>query len=182
VQRENPTHVQRIPKSLEYLRIYALEMAYIEPPQQSEAPRAFRARVYETLRTIQLATNKPRDVRITLHYPTTDWDRVWSNLHATWAANAIKVNWFRVMYDILPTNERLHTIQLTDSAHCSTCGERDTIMHRITDCGEGRKYGNGRENVSPGYCAWIRPGFPKSGPFDRSSIYGHHDVVGQYSG
>jgi hypothetical protein len=136
-KRGNPPHVQRIPKSLEYLRIYALEMAYVEPQQQTEAPRAFRRRVYETLRTIQLATNKPRDVRIMLLYPTTDWDRVWSNLHSTRAADAIKANWFRMIHDILPTNERLHTIRLTDSALCSTCGERDTLMHRITECGEG---------------------------------------------
>jgi hypothetical protein len=138
-KRGNSARVQRTPKSLEYLRIYALEMAYVKPPQQSEAPRAFRRRVYETLRAIQLATNSPRDVRIVLLYPTADWDRVWSNLHATWAADAIKANWFRVIYDTLPTNERLHTIRLTDSALYSTCGERDTIMHRITECGEGRE-------------------------------------------
>jgi hypothetical protein len=95
--------------------------------------------VYETMRTILLATKKPRDVRITLLYPKTDWGRVWSNVHATWAADAIKANWFRVIHDILPTNERLHTIRLTDSALCSTFGERDTITHRITECGEGRE-------------------------------------------
>jgi hypothetical protein len=67
-------------------------MAYVEPEQQTEAPRAFRRRMYETLRKIELATNKPRDVHIMLLYPTTDWDRVWSNLHATWEAEAIKVN------------------------------------------------------------------------------------------
>ena len=59
--------------------------------------------MYETLRTIKLATDPPRNVRITMLYPTTDWDRVWSNLHATWAADAIKVNWFKVIHDILPT-------------------------------------------------------------------------------
>jgi hypothetical protein len=138
-KRRNPPHIQRIPKRLEYLRIYALEMAYVEPPQQTEAPRAFRRRVYETLRTIQLATNKPRDVRIMLLYPTTDWNRLWSNLLATWAADAIKAKWFRVIHDILPTNERLNTIRLTDSALCSQCGERDTLLHRITECGEGRE-------------------------------------------
>jgi hypothetical protein len=51
----------------------------------------------------------------------------------------LKANWFRVIHDILPTKKRLHTIRLTDSALCSTCGERDTIMHRITECGEGRE-------------------------------------------
>jgi hypothetical protein len=120
---ENPPHIQSIPKSIEYLRIYPLEMAYVEPPQQSEAPRAFR-RMYEMLRTTQLAINKHRDVRITLLYPTTDWDRVWSKLRATWAADAIRAKWFRMIHDILPTNERLHTIRLTDSVVCSTYGER----------------------------------------------------------
>jgi hypothetical protein len=137
--RGNPRHVQRIPKSLEYLRIHALEMAYVEHPKQSESLRAFRTRLYGTLRTMKLATNKRRDVRNTLLYPTTDWDRVWSNLHETWASDVIKANWFKVIHDILLTNERLHTIRLTNSVLFSTCGERDTTMHRITECGEGRK-------------------------------------------
>jgi len=122
MQRGNPPHVQRIPKSVDYLRICALEMADIEAPKHTATPRAFRTRVYETLHTTRLKTNTPRDVRITLLYPT-DWKRAWSNLHASWAADAIKANWFRMIHDILPTNERLHTIRLTDSALCSTCGE-----------------------------------------------------------
>jgi hypothetical protein len=113
-----------------------------------------------------------------LLYPTTDWDRVWSNLHATWAADAIKAKWFRVIHDILPTNEWLHTIRLTDSALCVTCGERDTPMHRITECGEGREIWEWTRKL----IAWIQSGFPTSGPFDRSSIHGHHDAIGQYSG
>jgi hypothetical protein len=78
-------------------------------------------------------------MHITLLYPTTDWDRVWLNLHATWAVDALKANWFRVIHDILPTNEQLQNIWLKDSALCSTCGEQDTIMHRIRECGEGRE-------------------------------------------
>jgi hypothetical protein len=34
---------------------------YVEHPQRIVAPRAFRTTVHETLGTIQLATNKPRD-------------------------------------------------------------------------------------------------------------------------
>jgi hypothetical protein len=134
----NLPHVQRIPKSLEYFPIYALGMAYVEHPQQTEAPLAFRRKLYETLRTTKLTTNKPIDVRIVLFYPTTDWDRIWSNLHATCAADAIKANWLRVIHVFLPTNERLYTIHLTDSVLCSKLGERYTIMHKITECGEGR--------------------------------------------
>jgi hypothetical protein len=45
--------------------------------------------------------------------------------------------WYKVIYDMLPTNERLHTIKLSNSAQCRKCGDKDTIMHRLTDCGTG---------------------------------------------
>jgi hypothetical protein len=72
-ERGNPPHIEGIPRRLEYLRIYAMEKAYVEPPRQGKAPRTFRARVYETLRRIKLEANPPRNVRITMTYPTTDW-------------------------------------------------------------------------------------------------------------
>jgi hypothetical protein len=61
-----------------------------------------------------------------MRYPTTDWGRVWANLHTTWAEDAIKVNWFKVIHDILPTNERLHAIRLTGTPLCPNCGEHDS--------------------------------------------------------
>jgi len=88
-------------------------MAYVHPPKQSETAKAFRQRVYRTLRTTAVADNSPKDMRITLLYPTTDWARVWTNLHGTWVSKAIKANWYTVIHDILPNNERSHTIRLT---------------------------------------------------------------------
>jgi hypothetical protein len=120
------------------LHIYARDKAYIETPKQGEPPRTCRARIYETLRRIKLAANPPRNVRITMRYPTTDWGVVWANLHATWAADSIKVNWFKVIHDILPTNERLHAIGPTGTPLCPNCGENDTVMHKIIECGEGQ--------------------------------------------
>jgi hypothetical protein len=130
-QRGNPPHVEGIPRKLEYLRIYDMDNAYVEPPKQGEPPRTSRTRIYETLRRIKLTANPPRNVRITMRHPTTNWGRVWANLHATWAADAIKVNWFKVIHDILPTNERLYTIRLTGTPLCLNCGEHDTVIHRI---------------------------------------------------
>jgi hypothetical protein len=58
-------------------------------------------------------------------YPTTDWERVLANLHATWAADSIKVNWFKIIHDILLTNERLHAIRLAGSPRCSNFHAQD---------------------------------------------------------
>jgi hypothetical protein len=48
-QHHNPPHITRIPVQLDYLRQYARDMAYIEPPNRTEATRTFKKRIYETL-------------------------------------------------------------------------------------------------------------------------------------
>ena len=87
------------------------------------------------LRRIKMAPN----VRITMMCPTADWERLWANLHATWASDSMKINWIKVIRDILPRNERLHAIRLAGSPHCSNCREHDTVLHMIIECGEGRE-------------------------------------------
>lgn len=126
-----------IPKTLEYLHIYVLRMTYTDLPRQGETPRMLGHKVYETLRTISTAGNRPRDKRITQLHPTTYWKRVWKNLHATWSSDVVKAVWYTVIHDILPTNERLHIIRLTCPNVCRTCGE-DTCNHQINECGEGK--------------------------------------------
>jgi len=41
-QEGNPPNILRIPRTLEYLRLYALEWAYLEPKTQDETPRHFK--------------------------------------------------------------------------------------------------------------------------------------------
>jgi hypothetical protein len=83
------------------------------------------------------ASNPPRVMRIIQLYPSADWERIWTNLHECWTTEAIKINWCMVIHDILPTNERLHKIQLVGSPLCGHCGEPNTVQHRVTACGEG---------------------------------------------
>ena len=37
--------------------------------------------------TTAMAENVPREMRLIQIHPTTDWARVWENLHATWASD-----------------------------------------------------------------------------------------------
>ena len=41
--------------------------------------------------------------------------------------------------DILPTNERLHRIRIAPTYKCRHCDGQDTILHRLTECGEGER-------------------------------------------
>ena len=45
----NPQHVGRIPVHLAYLREYARDMAYIDPPTRTEASRNFKRRIGHTV-------------------------------------------------------------------------------------------------------------------------------------
>jgi hypothetical protein len=126
------SHVRRIPKTPRN------GLHTRRPSRQGETPRALRHRIYGTLRKISMAGNRHRDMRITQLQPTIDWTRVWKNLHATWSSDVVKAVCYTVIHDILPTNERLYTIRLNGSKLCRTCGEKDTCLHQITECGEGK--------------------------------------------
>jgi len=52
-----------------------------------------------------------------------------------------RVAWYRVVHDILPTNER-RTINRSPTEACRHCGKTDTIGHRLTECGEGSRLWN----------------------------------------
>ena len=133
----NPPNIRRILKALEHLRSYALEMAYIRPLRQTEPLKTFRRRMYGTLYTMAQAGRAQPEMRITQLHPRTDWKQVWKNLHETWVPDPLKAIWYKVIHDILPTNERLNKIKLTNTTQFRECRDQDTIMHRLTTCGRG---------------------------------------------
>jgi hypothetical protein len=46
--------------------------------------------------------------------------------------------WYMVIQDLIPTNDRLAAIKLTETTRCSTCDGIDTAQHRLTRCGESK--------------------------------------------
>jgi hypothetical protein len=77
------------------------------------------------------------DMRIQTKWPTHDWKTIWSNLHMSPVNNTMKGEWYKIIHDLTPTNERLHKIHLSSTDKCRICTRTDTLIHRITDCGEG---------------------------------------------
>ena len=64
---------------------------------------------------------------------------MWRNLHDTPVPQREKVEWYKVIHDIIPMHDRLHRIRLAPTNKCRTCSEPDTIAHRILDCGNGKR-------------------------------------------
>jgi hypothetical protein len=50
-----------------------------------------------------------------------------------------KVKWFKKIHDILPTQGRLHKIQLSSTNKCRNCPDPGIIAHRNITCGNGKE-------------------------------------------
>jgi hypothetical protein len=133
--------MRAIPGTMAYLRTYFLEWAYMEPQRQGETYRSFTRQMYDTLRNISTAGNRPREVRIMQLQPAVDWSIVWGNLHTVRFFYRARSAWYMVIlvHDITPTNVRLHRIRLVDTENCTQCGRHDTMLHCLTECGIGKE-------------------------------------------
>ena len=135
-RRTNPPHATNFPTKLDYLYVYAVNMTYITPPEQDEAPRCFRRRIYASLHSMALALKGARDVRIMTQHPITPCSKLWGNLHAVWSSDEFKAACFMVIHDLIQTNDRLPKIQRSTTNSCQHCGRVDTLTHRLTECSE----------------------------------------------
>jgi hypothetical protein len=133
----NPPHAHRLPTAVYHLQQYAIDMAYVTPQLPTETRKLYKRRIYDTLLQLTYNTNKTCDLRIVRKYPESDWKRIWKNLHSGGLSLSLRSTWYAAINDIVPNNDRLADIQVTATNTCSSCGQDDSIQHRITDCGEG---------------------------------------------
>lgn len=82
---------------------------------------------------VKVGTDKPV-MRITSKWPDTDWPSVWKNVHEAPVSAEIKVTWYKVINDIIPTRTRLYSIRLAQTDQCENCAKEDTMEHRLTEC------------------------------------------------
>jgi len=71
-------------------------------------------------------------------WPHADWQAIWKKLTETPTSEADIAVWYKVISDIIPTNERLHRISMAPTDICKECNNKDTLLHRLTECGESK--------------------------------------------
>jgi hypothetical protein len=114
----NPPYVAAYPCTPTYVRMYAMDMAYIPPPNHNETPKLFRKRTYLTLHTMTTATTPTRSLRIETLYPNHNCSQICRNLYEIWIPDMIRSVWYTAIHDIMPTKQRLHRIALTNTDRC----------------------------------------------------------------
>jgi len=96
----------------------------------------YNRRLYNTVQYMCRAATESKEMRITSLWPQTAWPTVWKNLGETPVPGATKAAWYKVIHDILPTNERLFRIRMVPTDACRKCYRTDTFSHRLIECGE----------------------------------------------
>jgi len=77
-------------------------------------------------------------VLVVRKYPDVNWKRLRTNLHTAWISDVRRSTWYMVIHDLIPTNDSLAAIKLTETNRCSICDAIDTTQHRLTQCGESK--------------------------------------------
>ena len=134
----NPPYPNVVPATMAYLRTYITDTAYVPGQRRSVSTKAYKARIYTTLRALSKAMTPPQGIRIEKLWPHADWKVIWKNLAETPTSEADIEVWYKVINDIIPTNERLHRIKMASTDTCKECGEVDTPSQTITECGESK--------------------------------------------
>jgi hypothetical protein len=133
----NPPKATRIPHTLPHLYNYAIDMAYIQPSEATETTKALKTRISKVLRIMDNNKNTSPTVRIMKKNPDIPWTRVWKNIHTPGLPDIIKSVWYEAIHDIIPTHQRLATINMVPNRICAICSDNDTLAHRISKCNEG---------------------------------------------
>ena len=161
-QNKNRPHRRRKPVPLEYLRRYAVDVAYVTQQGSTEWQSTNNRRLYDTMHDMCWAATESKEMRITNWWSQTAWPTVWENLGKALVVWATKVAWYMVIQDILPTNVRLFRIRMVPTNVCRKCDRTDTRSDRLIECGEGEQIWTWtKQNL-----AWILRTIPERIPND----------------
>jgi hypothetical protein len=110
LQTDNPSNWVNIPLTIEYLRSYFQEQAYIREIQIYDSNRQRLRKLYEIQFQKHCARASSLGTRIQSKHPHVKWPIVWRNINLKVLPHYIKTIWYVIIHDILPTNHRLHKI------------------------------------------------------------------------
>ena len=178
----NPPLIRRIPKKFDYLYRYNIESAYAPMREDPEHPKTYKKRLYTALLTsIQAAAGFP-EMRIQKLWPNTDWLRIWRNLNEAPVPENTRCVWYQAIHDIIPTNVRLHRINMVPSVSCRRCTADDTLEHRLIACGEGHTIWQYTKTLLATMLRTIPALYQTNGYSSLILIYGLPKGTGRYYG
>jgi hypothetical protein len=131
----NPPIPRRISNTLAYLHQYGVDMAYVLPYVPSDSLKTFKERIYQALLRMNNNARSPSALRIV---------RKFQHCVGLCVEKSARRSHFRQDKISMVYGSTRHTTHTWPSGRnpdptnaCSACGHTDSVLHRITECGEG---------------------------------------------
>jgi hypothetical protein len=108
---QNPPNRNDIPPHLEYVRLIGRDSAYVEKQGKEEPTKSYRRRLYNAIKLLLGNKQENVEMRFKKIWSDHDWATIWENLHIAPVSATTMGEWYRIIHDLIPTNERLHKIR-----------------------------------------------------------------------
>lgn len=130
----NPPNLEAVwPAAWHYRQLMDMR-AYCAPPAVTSSAKENIRELYR----VQVDARPAATSRIaTKHPPGVDWPQVWSNVWSPTLPPAVREVWYRVAHDLEDTRYRrfMARQKLDPTGLCPRCGNMDTMLHRLKECG-----------------------------------------------
>ena len=90
----------------------------------------------KTLYSLFFCRTYPDTMTLRNLHPTCDWTIVFQNFSFLTNFPPQFDIWYRILYNIYPTDSRLFEFNISNTNLCPTCLQRDDIQHRLTACSQ----------------------------------------------
>lgn len=71
---------------------------------------------------------------ILVKHANVEQTNVWENIASTPLSDKMRSMWYRVIYDLIPTQVRLHGINIHNMRACVPCNNIYTLLHTLIMC------------------------------------------------
>jgi hypothetical protein len=106
--------------------------------RKDKTEKGYKRRTYAAILHAIQGQHGSSPMRVEVRWSAVNWENVWKNLCMAPVSEKARVHWYKVIHELEPTNERLQKIGIAQTDECKKCHRRDTLMHRLIDCGEGK--------------------------------------------
>lgn len=119
-----PISLKGIPFKMPHIREYYFHRSYVLETAKDQ--HCTTRLLYEKLQ------GRPPAHRMEARHPAVNWKQVWANISSPFLPSGVRGLWYRLVNDVLQTNQRLAAIRLHPTGNCTTCQVLDTREHRLT--------------------------------------------------
>lgn len=119
-----PVDVSEISYKLKHIQSFYVELSYLTCILRDKHKRTSKY-IVDKLKSTD------NQNKMELKYPNKNWGKIWTNINNRILTTDVQASWYRVINNVVSTNEKLYSIGLSATNECPKCKHLDSLSHRF---------------------------------------------------